>query len=73
MPEMRAGLRLPDETGETTPTPVPPPDSDPVASCEGCDALDRRLVEVEAELADTRALIENEVMATFRHHNLRKS
>jgi hypothetical protein len=35
--------------------------------------MERHLLEIEAELDSIRALIENEVMATFRHHNLRKS
>ena len=57
MPEMRAGLRLPDETDETHPTPAPPPDAPPVASCAGCDALERRLLSVEDELLSVRAAI----------------
>ena len=55
--EMRAGIRVPDETDETTPALVTPPDAPPVASCDGCDAIDRRLLSVEDELLSVRAAI----------------
>ena len=55
MSEMRAGLRLPDETGETTSTPAPPPERHPVASCDGCDVIGRGLMEAQAEIEGLRA------------------
>ena len=57
MSEMRAGLRLPDESEavETPRTPVLPPECD----CEGCserfEAIGRGLMEAQAEIDGLRA------------------
>ena len=64
-------------SGRPEPTP-PPPEPVPPAECrceghsERFGAIERRLVEAEAGLDSARRLVETEVMATLRHHNLRK-